>query len=58
MPRSGERPSALTNLVLASVRSPAHPCSMIISTKPYTEPELAAILAIRAEEEDVAMAGE
>jgi RuvB-like protein 2 len=31
---------------------------MIISTKPYTEPELGAILAIRAEEEDVALSGE
>ena len=31
---------------------------MIISTKPYTEPELHAILAIRAEEEDVAMSAD
>lgn len=31
---------------------------MIISTKPYTEAELGAILAIRAEEEDVALSGE
>lgn len=71
--RSACVPQACNTRVHCQVNSPPNPqlirihyrttaCtrarSMIISTKPYTESELAAILAIRAEEEDVAMTAE